>query len=195
MELVLDINKRYSYAEYLAWIDDKRRELVDGFIKMMSPAPGRKHQEVSGNLFSHLHRFLKKNKGACKVYHAPFDVRLPINGEKENGQIYNVVQPDICIICDPAKLDKKGCIGAPDLIVEIESFSTAHYDLTQKFNLYEASGVREYWVVFPYDEGIEVFLLQSDGKYDAGTKYTSDISEKIPISIFDGYKIDIKDIF
>ena len=192
MELVLDINKRYSYADYLKWADDKMRELVDGFIRMMSPAPGTTHQEVSGDLFAQLHRVIKKNKGKCKVYPAPFDVRLPKNGETEDDRIFTVVQPDICVVCDPSKIDKRGCIGAPDLVVEIQSHSTAKYDLTAKFTLYETAGVREYWVVYPYEDVIEVFLLQPDGKYDDGTKYDGG---KIPVHIFDGCEIDLADVF
>jgi len=192
MELLLDVNKRYTYADYLTWADNKVRELIDGFIKMMSPAPGVKHQEINVNLIANIHRIIKKNRGSCKVFTAPFDVRLPKNGEKDDEKIYNVVQPDICVVCDLSKIDKRGCIGAPDLVVEIQSFSTAKYDLTEKFNLYEASGVREYWVVFPYDEGIEVFLLQPDGKYDQGTKYERG---KIPVHIFDGHEIDFAEIF
>ena len=192
MELILDNTRRYTYADYLTWADNKVRELIDGFIKMMSPAPSAKHQEVNVNLIAKLHRFIKKNKGNCKVFTAPFDVRLPKNGEKADEQIYNVVQPDICVVCDPSKIDKNGCLGAPDLVIEIQSFSSARYDLTQKFDLYEASGVREYWVVFPFEEGIEVFLLQPDGKYDDGTKYERG---KIPVHIFDGYEIDFDDIF
>jgi Uma2 family endonuclease len=192
MELSLDLNKRYTYADYLTWLDDKRRELVDGFIRMMSPAPVENHQRISSNLLVGLHQVIKKNKGKCRVYHAPFDVRLPKNGEKEDNLIYTVVQPDICIVCDLSKLDKRGCLGAPDLIAEIQSPSTAKFDLNEKFNLYESVGVREYWVVFPADEEILVFLLQPDGKYDKGTLYEEG---KVPVNIFDGIEIDLKEIF
>ena len=192
MELVLDLKKRYTYADYLTWADNKMRELIDGFIKAMAPAPSTLHQRTCIKLITRLSLIIEKNKGKCEVFVAPFDVRLPKNGEKADNQIYNVVQPDICVICDPSKIDKNGCIGAPDLVIEIQSFSTTKYDLTEKFNLYEASGVREYWVVYPHEEGIEVFLLQQDGKYDNGTKYDKG---KIPIHIFDGYEIDFKDIF
>jgi Uma2 family endonuclease len=135
---------------------------------------------------------IKKHKGQCRIYHAPFDVRLPKNGEKEDGLIYTVVQPDICIICDLSKLDKRGCLGAPDFIAEIQSPATAKYDLNEKFNLYEAVGVREYWVVFPADKEIQIFLLQPDGKYDKGTLYETG---KVPVHIFDGMEVDLKDIF
>jgi len=192
MELALDLKKRYTYADYLTWADEKIRELMDGFIKIMSPSPSTKHQAVTGNLFANIHRFIKKNKGKCKVFASPFDVRLPKNGEKADEQIYNVVQPDICVVCDPLKIDKRGCLGAPDLVIEVQSFSSARYDLTEKFDLYEASGVREYWVVFPYEEGVMVFLLQPDRKYDQGTKYESG---KVPVHIFGDYEIDFMDIF
>ena len=188
--LSLDLKKRYTYADYLTWADDVRRELIDGFIKMMSPAPRTIHQVVCGNIFATLHRQIRKSK--CKVFHAPFDVRLPQCKDVDDTKIYNVVQPDICIVCDPSKIDDRGCIGAPDLVVEIQSFSTAKYDLNEKFNLYETAGVREYWVVYPLEEGIEVFLLQPDKKYDKGTRYESG---KIPVSIFEGFKIDLEDIF
>jgi Uma2 family endonuclease len=191
MELILDLNKRYTYADYLTWTDDKARELIDGFIKMMSPKPKPIHQAVNVSISAELIYFLKEHKGKCKVYPA-IDVRLQKNGEREDKDIYTVVSPDISVVCDPSKIDGKGCLGAPDMIVEVQSFSTAKYDLTTKFNLYESSGVREYWVVHPLEKGIEVFLLQPDGKYDEGTKYESGT---VPVHIFDGYEINFEDIF
>jgi len=187
--IVLDINKRYTYADYLTWADDTLRELIDGFVRMMS-APGTRHQKTSMSISANLYNFIKKNKGNCEVFHAPFDVRLPKNGETEDDQIYTVVQPDICVVCDPAKIDERGCIGAPDLVIEIQSLSTTRYDLTKKFDLYEASGVREYWVVYPF--GVDVFILQPDGKYDEGTKYEKG---KIPVHIFDGCEIEVTDLY
>jgi len=191
MELILDIQKRYTYADYLTWADDKARELIDGFIKMMSPKPKPIHQVISGLLVTELNIILKKTKGKCKVY-PEIDVRLPKNGEIEDAKIFTVVSPDISVVCDQSKIDANGCLGAPDMIVEIQSFSTAKYDLTTKYNLYESSGVKEYWVVYPNEKGIEVFLLQPDGKYDSGTRYERG---KIPVTIFNGYEIDLEDIF
>ena len=191
MELSLDLNKRYTYADYLTWWDDKRRELVNGFIHMMS-APNMPHQRINGNLLSELHQIIKKNKGKCEIFPAPFDVRLPHNGEKEDDQIYTVVQPDICIVCDLSKLDERGCLGAPDFVAEIQSQSTAKYDMGDKFTLYEEAGVREYWVVFPPNKSLLQFILQADGKYDRGTSYETG---KVPIHIFDGLTIDLKDVF
>jgi Uma2 family endonuclease len=186
----LDLGKRYSYADYLTWIDDKCRELIDGFVKMMS-APKLVHQSISGNLYISFSIYIRKNKGSCKVYHN-IDVRLPVNGEKENGSIYNVVQPDISIICDKSKLDERGCLGAPDMVIEIQSRSTANYDVTKKLKLYERSGVKEYWVVYPKTKEVSVFLLQDNGKYGGKTVYKNG---KIPVSIFDGCFIELEDIF
>jgi len=192
MELSLDLNKRYTYADYQTWIDDKRRELIGGFIHLMS-APMRIHARVSTKLSKWIDTFIDRKKGKCHLYYAPFDVRLPLNGSKEDDKIYDVVQPDICVICDLTKLDDKGCIGAPDLIVEVLSPSTLKYDWNYKFNLYEAAGVREYWIVDPKAKVVNAFLLQPDGKYDNGTVY--ECHQKAPVFIFEGLEIDLDELF
>jgi len=193
MELVLDLNKRYTYADYLTWIDDKTRELIHGFIRMMSPAPRRVHADVSINILRLFDAVIRKNKGICKVYYAPFDVRFPKNGETADDKIDTVVQPDICVICDLSKLDEMGCCGAPDMIAEILSPSTIKKDVFDKFTLYEEFGVKEYWIVHPKDKAVTVFILQENGKYDAGTTY--EFKGKVPVHVFNGYLIDLKDIF
>jgi Uma2 family endonuclease len=190
--LNLDMNKRYTYADYLTWIDEKRRELIDGFIHLMS-APVRIHQEISFEINFHLATFVKRRKRKCKIYYAPFDVRLPKDDVKDDDKIYDVVQPDICVICDPSKLDGKGCIGAPDLIIEVLSPSTARMDWNKKFGLYERAGVKEYWIVDPKAKSIHIFLLQSDGNFDLGTYYECD--DKAPVHIFEGLVIDLKELF
>jgi len=191
--IYLNPHHRYTYADYLTWTDDKRRELIDGIIFLLS-APSRFHSKVSSSIFGELWNFIpkRKDKGKCEIYHAPFDVRFPKNGETADNKIYTVVQPDICVICDPSKLDEKGCIGAPDLIVEVQSPSTGKRDLQEKFYLYEKAGVKEYWVVLPKD-GLTVFLLQENGKYDEGTPYQ--YVGKVPVSIFNGLEIDLKELF
>jgi len=193
MELSLDLNKRYTYADYLTWLDDKARELIHGFIKMMSPAPRLRHAEVSKNIYRYLDAIVIRNKGKCKVFYAPFDVRLPKNGETAYDKIDTVVQPDICVICDLSKLDEWGCCGAPDMIVEILSPSTTKKDVHEKFYLYEESGVKEYWIVHPKDKAINVYLLQENGKYDDGALY--EFEGKVPVHVFDNYLIDLDDIF
>ena len=190
--LNLDESKRYTYADYLTWLDDKRRELINGFIHLMS-GPMRRHGRVSMKLSNRIYTFIEKKRGKCHIYHAPFDVRLPLYGSNEDDKIYDVVQPDICVICDLSKLDDKGCIGAPDLIVEILSPSTLKYDWNYKFNLYEAAGVREYWIVDPIAKIVNAFLLQSDGKYDLGTIY--DCNQKAPVHILKGLEIDVNELF
>jgi len=194
MELALDQNRRYTYAEYLTWADDKLRELLDGFIRLMSPAPKLKHAVISRKIAVPMVNFIDKNNGDCQVFYAPFDVRLPRNpNETANNQIYTVVQPDICVVCDNSKLDEDGCLGAPDMVVEILSLSSQRYDLNEKFNLYEAAGVKEYWVVSPKEKGINVFILQENGKYDAGTVYEGDV--QVPVQTLKGLSISTEKLF
>jgi Uma2 family endonuclease len=192
MELHLDVTKRYTFADYLTWMDDKRRELYEGFIKMMTPAPRRVHQEISGNLAFLLKSYLRKK--TCKIYSAPFDVRLPKSTEKADDKIYTVVQPDICIICDLSKLDDKGCIGAPDMIIEIASESNSKNDVEDKFLIYQNHGVKEYWIVFPYEKTVNVFHLNKLGKYELKGMFAE--TSKIPVGIFNGdLFIDLADVF
>lgn len=194
MDIILDENKRYTYADYLTWLDGKTRELLDGFIRLMSPAPTLTHAEISSNLIVALGSYIKNNNGSCKAFTAPFDVRLPKKPDEiTDDKIYTVVQPDICIVCDKSKLDKRGCLGAPDMVVEIISASSIKYDLNDKFNLYEAAGVKEYWVVLPESKEVTVFLLQEDGKYDNGTAYEEEI--EIPVKTFPGLSLNTTKIF
>ncbi|GAP72360.1 hypothetical protein SAMD00024442_3_76 [Candidatus Symbiothrix dinenymphae] len=183
----------YTYADYLMWADDKRREIINGVVYDLFRAPTRWHAKISTNIVLAVGWFIKRRKGKCEVYHAPFDVRFPKKGEVADNKIYTVVQPDICVVCDPKKLDKAGCIGAPDLIVEVQSPSTTKRDMREKFDLYEESGVREYWVVYPKEKGLTIFLLQENGKYDDGTTY--EYPSKAPVSIFEGLEIDLEELF
>ena len=189
--LDLNLNQQYTFADYLTWLDNKRRELINGFIKMF-PAPIRKHQKNSSQLHGVIWTYLRHKN--CEIYSAPFDVRLPKNGEKQDNKIYTVVQPDISIICDTKKLDRRGCIGAPDMIIEIISEKNAKHDTDTKFKLYEIHGVKEYWIVRPNEESITVFLLDTNGKYQFKRTYPND--SKIPVNIFNGDLIvDLKEIF
>ena len=190
--LHLDLTQRYSYADYLTWFDDVRRELIDGFIHLMS-GPIRIHQRVSFKLSKALDQLITKYKGKCEVYYAPFDVCLPNENEKDDQKIFNVVQPDIIVVCDLLKLEYKRCIGAPDLVVEVTSPSSLKKDWNYKFNLYEKAGVKEYWIVNPKAKLVNVFILQSDGCYDNGTEYED--TQKVPVFIFNGLEIDLKKVF
>ena len=193
MALSLELDKHYTYADYLTWLDDEARELIHGIIHKMSPAPRTAHAKVATNITWLLTSVVKKNKGGCKVFAAPFDVRFPKQGETADDKIDTVVQPDICVICDLSKLDERGCCGAPDLIVEILSPSTLKKDIVNKFALYEEFGVKEYWIVHPKDRVVNVFLMQEDGKYNDGITY--EWEKTIPVHLFDNYPIEMDDIF
>ncbi len=189
----LDFKKRYTYADYLTWQFQERVELIKGWVYRMSPAPRRVHQEVEGNLYFEIRKFT--NTQSCKIYQSPFDVRLIKNRGLKNQEINTVVQPDICVICDMNKLDDAGCIGAPDLIVEILSDSTAKKDYNEKFNLYEENQVKEYWIVNPATQTIEVFSL-AEGKYvSLGLFNEKEGTEKVGGNLFPDLQIELNSIF
>ncbi len=155
----LDFNKVYTYADYLLWKFEERVELLKGRIFKMSPAPSRKHQSVSSCL--HGKMFTLFENRSCELFHAPFDVRL-VRKNKKDEEITTVVQPDLCVVCDETKLDDRGCIGAPDLVVEILSPGNSKKEINNKYDLYEEAGVKEYWVVHPLDEIVWVYVLEND---------------------------------
>ncbi len=128
----------------------------------------------------------------CRVIAAPFDVRLPL-GEKKEEDIENIVQPDITIVCDPGKLDKKGCTGTPDMIIEILSPSTSRKDRMEKFFLYEEAGVREYWLVSPEDKLVEVFRLGPGGKYGRPEIYCE--TDTVQLDVIKELAIDLNPVF
>ena len=160
--LAQKLEQRYTYREYLAWDEDERWELIDGIPYDMTPTPGRLHQKIAGNIYRKIADFLDDRP--CEVYIAPFDVRLPL-AEEPDEEITTVVQPDIVVVCDELKLDDAGCRGAPDLVVEVLSPSTARKDLKEKLNLYESRGVREYWIVNPDARTVMVFHQGQPGSY------------------------------
>ena len=184
----LDLNGTYSYADYLLWKFQERVELFKGRILKMSPAPSRKHQEISSSLHGELFSIFKKQK--CKLFSAPFDVRIP-RESKEDKEIFTVVQPDLCIICDPKKLDDRGCIGAPDLVIEILSTGNSKKEMKNKFELYEEAGVKEYWIVDPNQESVLICVLE-DEKY---TIKKPIIDDYVTSHIFPNLKIHTNDIF
>jgi Uma2 family endonuclease len=179
---------KYSYADYLQWDDEQRWELIDGIPYNMSPAPTFTHQKVSISISSFFYHYLTGKP--CEVLTAPFDVRLS-EQDKDEG-ITHVVQPDISIICDSHKIDEHGCKGTPDLIVEILSPRTAKRDRRDKFRLYEKYGVREYWIVDPLHETIEVYLLQGNRFAEKQVYAEGDVME---VSIFADCQMNLNDVF
>ena len=151
----LDPNKIYSYGDYLLWKFKERIELFRGKVFKMSPAPARIHQKILLNITRTFDGYFRFN--TCELYFAPFDVRFP----DKNGVVLTVVQPDLCVVCDLDKLDDKGCLGAPDLIVEILSPGNTKKELDLKYSIYEEAGVLEYWTVHPTDKNIQIFVLQN----------------------------------
>lgn len=182
----LDLTKQYTYADYLTWQFQERVELIMGRIFRMSTAPSARHQLVITTLVYHFHRHLKDSH--CRVFPAPFDVVISgIEGKEDT-----VVQPDIAVVCDQAKIHAGGCKGAPDLVVEVVSASSIGKDLHEKFNLYEQAGVKEYWVVQPSDRSLSVFVLES-GKYQPSKPLT--YGDKVHPAILPGVEIPLDEIF
>jgi Uma2 family endonuclease len=187
----LDLDGTYTYADYLLWRIEERLELIKGKIFKMSPAPSLMHQRISTQLQGTLFNYLKAS--SCDLFSAPFDVRL-YNEKKSkvaNKEIYTVVQPDLCVICDEGKLDERGCLGAPDLIVEILSPGNSQKEMNEKFDLYEESGVKEYWLVEPAENAVFVYVLNEAGQY-IGLKPTTTILKS---SIFPDLELDLEKIF
>ena len=151
----------FTYADYRAWPEDERWELINGEAYAMA-APGLGHQTAVGELFVQISVFLRGKP--CRPFVAPFDVRLP-RGKEADDDVTTVVQPDISVICDPAKLDERGCRGAPDWVIEVLSPSTAAKDQIQKLAAYERAGVREVWLVHPTDHVVIVYTLSAAGSY------------------------------
>ena len=154
----LDLSKTYTFADYLMWRFKERVELIKGKILKMSPAPAPIHQRISQKINQKLYSFFENTP--CELFYAPFDVRLP----NKNGEIHTVVQPDLCVICDRNKIDDKGCLGAPDLVIEILSPGNSKKEMNLKFSLYEESGISEYWVVDSSEKFILIYSLEN-GEY------------------------------
>jgi Uma2 family endonuclease len=188
-----DLNGTYSYADYLNWQWTEMAELIRGKIYKMSPAPSSTHQKISGKLFLEIGNFLKGKK--CQLFSAPFDVRLPLPAKKKkDGEITTVVQPDLCVVCDPTKIDERGCLGAPDWVIEILSLYTSRKDLREKFDVYEEAGVKEYWVVHPQEQTVLVYVLDDSGKYQGILKpYVS--NDRISPAALPGLTINLNDVF
>ena len=185
MGLALRDTNRHTYADYRGWTDDKRWELIDGFAYAMAPAPTRVHQIVVGEVFRQIANQLQGHR--CRPFIAPFDVRLPRSNENDDT-IDTVVQPDIVVVCDPAKLDVRGCRGAPDWVIEVLSPATADHDHRVKRALYERVGVLEYWLVHPTDRTVHVYRLEA-GAYGKPEAY--DFSASITTRTAAGAAIDL----
>ena len=185
----LDLNQVYTYADYFKWQFEERVELIKGKIFKMSPAPNFDHQVLAGEIYGTIRDFLRKQP--CKVFIAPFDVRLP-RKSIEDDAIYTVLQPDVCVVCDPSKFEKKGCIGAPDIVVEILSPGNNEKEMKNKFDIYEESGVKEYWIVSPQDKTFLVNIL-TNGHYVTSRPMVS--GDVVTTAVLPGFTMDLKELF
>ena len=181
---------QYSYADYLRWTIEERLELIKGKIFQLA-APNRLHQDLCGRVYYEIATFLKRNK-PCSVYIAPFDVRLP-RKSNDDKDIITVLQPDVCVICDPAMLDDRGCIGAPDIVVEILSPGNNKKELRNKYAVYEESGVREYWIVSPLEQTFMAYHLDDAGQFIPTRLMTS--GDIYTTGILPGFQLDLEKVF
>lgn len=180
--MALEQEKFYTEEDYWNTPEDVRVELIDGkFYDLASP--NRLHQTILGGMYATIYNYLKAKGGSCSVYPAPFAVKLFEN----RG---NIVEPDISVICDPSKLTKRGCTGAPDWIIEIISPSNSSHDYVRKLSLYADAGVREYWIVDPRQESIFVYYLEKESfKAEAYT-----FQDKLKVNIYDDFQIDFQEL-
>ena len=189
----LDSNTRYSYADYLSWKFEQVVELIKGVVLPMA-AQSRSHQRISWRLTVMLDKALTKKK--CQAFAAPFDVRL-LDAQKSavaNKDIFTVVQPDLCVVCDEKKLDAAGCLGSPDLMIEILAPSNSEKEMRIKKELYEENGVLEYWIFDPIHESVTAFILDKNkGQYQAPQFYFS--GDKLNSSVFDKLSLNLSKIF
>lgn len=187
----LNINGVYTYADYLTWTFNERVELIKGKLFNMSPAPNLNHQKVSREFSYHFVDFMKGHP--CQAFTAPFDVRLTKRDNSTDKQITTVVQPDICVVYDEGKLDQKGCLGAPDLVLEILSTHTTKRDLTVKYKLYEENAVKEYWVASPDAKTLIIYTLNDKGKYESSRLFT--MGDVVVSKVLKGFKLQLDDVF
>ena len=178
--------KKISYAELLEFDDEKRYELIDGVPYLMA-SPRVDHQDILGELYYQLKTYLKGK--TCRVFASPLDVKL--SGEKDNKKEFNVVQPDIMVVCDQNKITEKNIQGAPDLAIEITSPNNPAHDKLVKLNLYQKFGVKEYWIVSLEEQIISVFLLNEDKIYTIPKAYYLD--EKIKVNVLKECYIDLSE--
>ncbi len=186
----LDLTKTYTYADYLKWTFDERLELIKGYIFKMSPAPAEIHQRISQKVNVALYNYL--NGKPCAVYAAPFDVRL-VRKSVNDKEITTVVQPDICVICDLEKIDEKGCLGAPDIVVEILSPGNNKTELQNKYEVYEEAGVKEYWIINPHGKAFFKYVLDESGQFQSTKLLT--LGDKVTSPILPNFTLNLDEVF
>ncbi|RYE31787.1 MAG: Uma2 family endonuclease [Sphingobacteriaceae bacterium] len=186
----LDLTKTYTYADYLKWTFDERLELIKGYIFKMSPAPAEFHQRISQKVNYALYNYFYNKP--CEVYTAPFDVRL-VKKTTTDGDITTVVQPDICVICDPDKIDDRGCLGAPDIVVEILSPADNRKELKNKYEVYEEAGVKEYWIIHPQEKTFFKYVLDGNEQFQPTKLLT--FGDEVTSLLLPGFALNLDEVF
>ncbi|WP_240689281.1 Uma2 family endonuclease [Ammoniphilus sp. YIM 78166] len=182
--------RKYSYAHYLTWDETDRCEVIDGDIISMSPSPTPQHQAIAVELTAEFTMYLRGKE--CRVFAAPIEVCLFADRTTRNEDIIDWVQPDLVVVCDKDKIGQKNIVGAPDLVVEVLSPSTAKNDRLIKFKSYEKAGVREYWIVDPYNHSVEVYLGDGGSFKPSGVYFKDDI---LPVGILEEMRIELENVF
>ena len=180
----------YTFADCLTWDEAERIEIINGEAFMMA-APSRIHQKISGEIFRQLANYLEGKK--CEVYSAPFGVRLFEQDTDTPEDVDTMVEPDITVVCDGDKMDKYGCKGAPDMIIEILSPSSLRHDRLVKLKLYQRAGVREYWIVDPENRAVQVFLQDDSGFLHIFEEYGYKGVAKV--NVLEGCFIELSKVF
>lgn len=182
--------ERFTFADILTWDEGEHIEIINGEALMMA-TPSRIHQEICFEIGRQLGNYLEGKQ--CKVYPAPFGVRLFEQDGDRPEDVDTMVEPDISVVCDRSKLDKHGCKGAPDMIVEVLSPSTQRHDQLVKLNLYQRAGVREYWIVDPENKTVRVLLQTGDGSLRTHEVYSQvDVAK---VNVLDGCFIELSKVF
>lgn len=181
--------KTYNYRDYLGWPPPERWEIIGGEAYAMTPGPDVDHQRILRDLGTQINVFLQGK--ACELFLAPFDLLIPAENEADE-EVNTVLQPDAFVVCDPAKISRRGCRGAPDWVIEILSPSTAGRDQIIKRRVYEKAGVKEYWICSPLERLVFVYHLQN-GKLNLSEIY--DETAKIAVSTLPGLAIDCSRVF
>ena len=182
--------QHFTYRDYRTWPEDERWELIGGTAYLMS-APTVTHQRIQREIAGPLYNFLKGKD--CEVFIAPMDVFIPWINEQDEDDVDTVVQPDLLVICDKARIRPNGIWKAPDLVVEILSPSTSRKDLHEKFDLYERSGVREYWVVEPNGCWLQQYLREANDKFGIETHFEG--RGLVESRVLPGFALDVEGLW
>lgn len=188
--MVLPEKKAFSYKDYMTLSEDVIYEVLNGEVINMSPSPTPKHQDVADELTAELKMFFRGKE--CIAFSAPMDVCLVADNDTKHEDILDWVQPDVFAVCDRGKIGEKSIIGAPDLIIEVLSPSTARNDRLIKFKSYEKARVKEYWIADPSNMYVEVYILQDDSFKQFGI-YGKD--DSLSARIFPDLEIDLQHVF